>query len=124
MPDILTEALAFDGLALLVLAAFLAGSVRGFSGFGTALVFVPLAAQVLPPLWTVIVVIVMDLFGPLPNIPRAYRDRHPGDIGRLVAGLVLALPLAPYSGSSDKSSEPIEGSLYQIMSRALRVRST
>ena len=36
---------------------------------------------------------------------------------------VLALPLAPYSGSSDKSSEVIEGSLWQIMIRALGVRS-
>jgi predicted MFS family arabinose efflux permease len=36
---------------------------------------------------------------------------------------VLALPLAPYSGVSDKSGETIEGSLWQILQRALKVRS-
>ena len=36
---------------------------------------------------------------------------------------VLALPLAPYSGSADNSSEIIEGSLYQIMMRAFGVPS-
>lgn len=36
---------------------------------------------------------------------------------------VLALPLAPYSGATDNSGQEIEGGLYQIMVRALRVRS-
>jgi predicted MFS family arabinose efflux permease len=37
--------------------------------------------------------------------------------------VLLALPLAPYGGSSDKSGEKIEGSLRQILQRALKVRS-
>lgn len=36
---------------------------------------------------------------------------------------VLALPLAPYGGASDTSGDDIEGSLFQIMVRALKVRS-
>lgn len=36
---------------------------------------------------------------------------------------VLAIPLAPYSGSTDISGSDIKGSLWQIMLRALRVRS-
>ena len=36
---------------------------------------------------------------------------------------VLAIPLAPYSGSTDTSGSEIKGSLWQIMLRALRVRS-
>ncbi len=37
--------------------------------------------------------------------------------------IVLALPLAPYSGTSDKTSSEISGSLWQILLRALKVRS-
>ena len=33
----------------LILAALLAGLVRGFSGFGTAMVFLPIASQYLTP---------------------------------------------------------------------------
>ncbi len=80
-------------IAWLVLAAVLAGLVRGFSGFGTALVFLPVAGQVMPPFAAVTTLIVMDLVGPLPNVPRALRDGVPRDVGRLVAGMVLTLPL-------------------------------
>ena len=37
--------------------------------------------------------------------------------------IVLAIPLAPYSGASDKTGHEITGSLWQILLRALQVRS-
>ncbi|QEW20142.1 hypothetical protein LA6_002336 [Marinibacterium anthonyi] len=67
MPDILAEVLGYPGLGWLIAAALLAGTVRGFAGFGTGMVFVPVAAQVLNPFWVLLVVLVMDLFGPIPN---------------------------------------------------------
>ncbi len=36
---------------------------------------------------------------------------------------ILALPLAPYSGKNDKSGEEINATLWQIVTRAFRVRS-
>ena len=36
---------------------------------------------------------------------------------------IFALPLAPYGGASDTSGGDVEGSLFQIMMRALKVRS-
>ena len=48
---VLWQALQFEGLIWLITAALLAGFVRGFSGFGSALIFMPLAGQFLPPLW-------------------------------------------------------------------------
>ena len=50
MPEILSEALALPGLWLLILGALVAGIVRGFSGFGTAMIYLPIAAQVMPPI--------------------------------------------------------------------------
>ena len=49
MADALAQALALPGLPWLVLAATLAGLVRGFSGFGSGLVYMPIAGAVLPP---------------------------------------------------------------------------
>ena len=81
------------GLALLVGVALLAGLVRGFSGFGTALVYIPLASLVLPPIWVLVTMTVMDLFGPLPNLPRAVRDGRPRQVlGLLAAAAVALLP--------------------------------
>lgn len=93
MPDALAQALALPGLGWLAAVSFLAGLVRGFSGFGTALIFMPMAAQVLPPLWALIALVLMDVFGPVPNIPAALRRTDRGDLLRLLAGTLLILPL-------------------------------
>ncbi len=93
MADALAQALAVDGLWLLLAAAVLAGLVRGFSGFGTAMVYLPAAAQVLPPVWTILTLVVIDLLGPLPAVPRALRDGHPRDVLRLGAGALIGVPL-------------------------------
>ncbi|SEW00943.1 hypothetical protein SAMN05444851_0840 [Aliiroseovarius sediminilitoris] len=92
MPDLLAEALALPGLGWLVTTAFIAGLVRGFAGFGTALIFLPVAAQIIDPVWAVTVLIVMDLAGPAPAIPRALKDGHLKDLMRLVVATALALP--------------------------------
>ncbi|MDP2518795.1 sulfite exporter TauE/SafE family protein [Shimia thalassica] len=93
MPDLLTQALALPGLPWVILAAFVAGIVRGFSGFGTALVYLPVAAQFMPPVWAILSVAAMDILGPLPNIPNAIKVGHKRDLMRLFAGVVVALPV-------------------------------
>jgi hypothetical protein len=81
------------GLAVLLCAAFLGGIVRGFSGFGTALIFLPIATPYLGPFGALIGLTIMDIFGPLPNLRRAWREVDRGDLTRLVAGCALILPL-------------------------------
>lgn len=93
MPEIISEALTLDGLWLLTLGAILSGVVRGFSGFGAALIFVPFAGQVVSPIWVLIILVVMDMFGPLPNLPRASRDGNFRQIGWLVFGALIFLPV-------------------------------
>jgi len=86
-------ALATEGLWVLVVAVAVAGLVRGFAGFGTAMIFMPFASNVLEPVWAIITVLVFDLFGPLPNVPRALRDGNSRDVMRLGTGAVLGLPV-------------------------------
>lgn len=91
--DALLAALDAEGLWFLVLGAVIGGLVRGFSGFGTAMIFLPFAGQVVAPFEALTIMIVMDMFGPLPNIRRAVRDGDTGDVMRLSAGAVVAVPL-------------------------------
>ncbi len=90
MPELLGQ--APQGLPLIILAAFLGGLVRGFSGFGTALVFLPVAASSLGPFAALIALTCMDILGPLPNLRRAWGTVNRGDLVRLLAGCALALP--------------------------------
>ncbi|MEL7116914.1 MAG: sulfite exporter TauE/SafE family protein, partial [Pseudomonadota bacterium] len=80
MIDLFQQALAAEGLWLLAIGALLAGLVRGFSGFGTAMVYLPFAAEVFPPVWVLITLLVIDGLGPIPAVPRALRDGQPRDV--------------------------------------------
>lgn len=92
----LAEVFASDGIWFLIAGVFAAGLVRGFSGFGTGMVYLPIAAQFLSPFEALTTLIIMDLVGPLPNVPRALRDGHPRDIMRLAVGVLVALPFGVF----------------------------
>lgn len=96
MPEVLVAALTTKGLIFISLGAFLAGIVRGFSGFGTAMVFMPIAAQFLSPFEALTTLLVKDLVAPLMHVPRALRDGHPSDVLRLGVGAVIAVPLGVF----------------------------
>lgn len=93
MPEIVADAFAIEGIGWVFAAALVAGIVRGFAGFGTAMIFLPVATRVVEPVWAIIILMVMDSIGPLPMIPRALREGHPRDLMRLFAGTVVALPV-------------------------------
>lgn len=97
MPDGMAEAFqqiwSQPGLGWLFSVALVAGIVRGFTGFGTALIYMPVAGQFLTPFGALITLTAMDVIGPLPNLPRAFREGHKRDALRLCAGLVVAMPL-------------------------------
>ncbi|SHG58467.1 sulfite exporter TauE/SafE family protein [Cognatishimia maritima] len=84
-------------LIILAGAAFLASLVRGFSGFGSGLIYVPIAAQVLTPFQTLTTMVIFDLLGPIPLIRPAFRDCDKQDLMRLLAGLVVALPIGLFT---------------------------
>ncbi|SDI17606.1 sulfite exporter TauE/SafE family protein [Aliiruegeria lutimaris] len=92
MPEALAEALATPGLGWLCGIIFIAGCVRGFAGFGAALVFVPLAALFIPPVWVIVVIMTADIIGAMTLAPRALRDAGLRDVSALTLGCTICLP--------------------------------
>ncbi len=93
MFDSIAAAMSVDGVWFLAFGAFVAGVVRGFAGFGTAMIYLPVAGQVLGPFEALTTLIVKDLTAPLMHVPRAVKDGHPGDVVRLALGALLAVPI-------------------------------
>jgi uncharacterized membrane protein YfcA len=91
MPDL--AGLPPEGVGWIVIAAFVGGLVRGFSGFGTAMVFLPVAAPFLGPFGALLALTFMDLLGPLPNLRKAWAEVAKGDLLRLGIGCAATLPL-------------------------------
>jgi uncharacterized protein len=87
----INEALAFGGLPLLLGAVVAAGVARGFTGFGTALIYVPLASSVLSPVQVVASLIVFDLLGAMPLMPRAIRDGAPREVAWMMPATLVGL---------------------------------
>ena len=80
-------------LVLIVVTAFVAGLARGFSGFGSALIFMPIAsavtsAQVASPL-----LLAIDFLTTLTLIPNAYRRADRRDVGIISLGALIGVPL-------------------------------
>ena len=93
MPDLLAQAIATPGVAWLALAVIVAGLVRGFAGFGSAMIIMPVAASVLPPVEAILFLTAAEVIGPLPNLPDALREGAPREVGRLLLGVLIGLPL-------------------------------
>ncbi|MCB1340024.1 MAG: TSUP family transporter [Pseudooceanicola sp.] len=97
MPDALADVLALPGLGWLVLAVSVAGVVRGFAGFGSAMVIMPVASTVLDPVAAITFMISVELLGPIPNIPGAWRAAARPDVARLTLGALIGLPLGVFA---------------------------
>jgi uncharacterized membrane protein YfcA len=77
--------------AVLAIAAF-AGLVRGFAGFGAALVFVPLASALIDPATAVIMLWVADGLPTMPILFPALRDCRWPQVIPVAAGYALGVP--------------------------------
>ena len=83
-------------LAATIAAAALAGLARGFSGFGAALIFIPLASAVLGPRVAAPVLMLVDNLTAFPLVPAAWRGADRGEVASLAAGALLGTPLGAW----------------------------
>ncbi|MEX5729328.1 putative membrane protein YfcA [Rhodovulum iodosum] len=93
MPEALGAALAAPGLAWLILVFLAGGLVRGFTGFGTALIVMPVAGRFLPPAEAIVLLTVSGMLTWLAIVPRAWAEADRREVGVLAAGAVMAAPL-------------------------------
>ena len=77
----------------LLAVAFIAGLARGFSGFGAALIFVPVASAVIGPKLAAPLLLVIDTIAALGLIPDAWRKSDRRGVGTMVGGALVGIPL-------------------------------
>jgi hypothetical protein len=86
--DISTQA----ALAICVIA-FISGTSRGFSGFGSALIFMPLASSMASPRLVAALLLIIDFIGALPLLPNAWRLADRKATAVIVAGALVGVPI-------------------------------
>jgi uncharacterized membrane protein YfcA len=80
-------------LVMLALTAFAAGLSRGFSGFGAALIFVPVAARLVGPQLASAILAVVDAVLATPFIWPAWKLASRQAVGFMVLGAMVGIPL-------------------------------
>ncbi len=85
------------GVALGICAiAFVSGTARGFSGFGSALIFMPLASSVAAPRLVAALLLIIDFVAATPLIPNAWRRADRKATAVMVAGALIGVPIGTY----------------------------
>lgn len=92
MPDTLLAVWTTPGLVWLMLAIGVAGIVRGFTGFGTALVFVPVAGIFLAPQVVVGVITLTGIASTSALLPRAWGQADRAEVAVLALAALITVP--------------------------------
>ena len=88
--DLTHAALGIAGMA------FLSGMARGFSGFGAALVFIPVASALVGPVVAMPVLMLTDLAMSGPIYVNAFRKCDWREVRRMAAGGIIGFPIGAY----------------------------
>src|SRR5690242_13174793 len=93
MLDLLPADLSPPRLVFLLVTAFVAATARGFSGFGAALIFVPLASTVVDPKVASPLLLITDAVLAVGFIPDALRKAEKREVSIMALGAAIGIPL-------------------------------
>ena len=86
----LTAAIAICAIALV------SGLARGFSGFGSALIFMPLASSMAAPQLVAALLLIIDFIAAAPLIPNAWKQADRKATSVMVLGAFVGVPIGTY----------------------------
>src|SRR5437764_7236574 len=76
--------------------AFVSGTARGFSGFGSALIFMPLASSMATPRLVAALLLIIDFVAAAPLLPNAWKQADRKATAVMVAGALVGVPVGTY----------------------------
>ena len=89
------ELSTFAAIAICAIA-FVSGTARGFSGFGSALIFMPLASSMAAPRLVAALLLIIDFVAAAPLLPNAWKQADRKATSVMVAGALIGVPIGTY----------------------------
>src|SRR3954453_7588223 len=86
----LTVAMALSAIA------FVSGTARGFSGFGSALIFMPLGSSIAAPRLVAALLLIIDFVAAAPLVPNAWKQADRKATAVMGAGALVGVPIGTY----------------------------
>jgi hypothetical protein len=88
--------LDISSLVVAVIAVLIAGFIRGYSGFGFAMVAVTSMSLVIPPARVVPLVLILEVMASISLVPQVWKDIDWYSLRWLLAGSLFATPFGAY----------------------------
>src|SRR4030081_2569562 len=76
--------------------AFVSGTARGVSGFGSALIFMPLASSIAGPRLVAALLLIIDFIAAAPLVPNAWKHADRKATAVIVFGALIGVPIGTY----------------------------
>jgi uncharacterized protein len=76
--------------------AFVSGTARGFSGFGSALIFMPLASSMAAPRLVAALLLIIDFVATVPLVPDAWKHADRRATAVMVSGALVGVPIGTW----------------------------
>src|SRR5436309_14755531 len=76
--------------------AFVAATARGFSAFGSALIFMPLASSMAAPRLVAALLLIIDFVAAAPLLPNACKQADRKATSVMVAGALIGVPIGTW----------------------------
>jgi uncharacterized membrane protein YfcA len=96
LSGLIPDDVSLSAAIALCVIAFIAATARGFSGFGAALIFMPLASSVAGPRLVAALLLVIDFVSAAPLVPNAWNDADRKATAVIVAGALIGVPIGTY----------------------------
>src|ERR1700694_1131899 len=76
--------------------ALVSGTARGFSGFGAALIFMPLASSMAAPRLVAALLLIIDFVAAAPLVPNAWKHADRKATAVIVLGALIGVPIGTW----------------------------
>jgi uncharacterized membrane protein YfcA len=96
LADLLPKDVSLATAMAICVIAFVSSTARGFSGFGSALIFMPLASSVAPPRLVAALLLIIDFVAAAPLLPAAWRRADRKATAVIVLGALIGVPIGTY----------------------------
>jgi uncharacterized protein len=96
LASLIPDGVGLNAAIAICAIAFVSGTARGFSGFGSALIFMPLASSMASPRLVASLLLVIDFIAAAPLLPNAWRHADRKATAGMAAGALVGVPIGTW----------------------------
>jgi len=96
LSDLIPADVSTNAAVAICIIAFISATARGFSGFGSALIFMPLASSMAAPRLVATLLLIIDFVGALPMLRDGWRQADRRATAVIVLGALVGVPVGTW----------------------------